>query len=483
MAPELPDETPDAPTPEPPHVHSYEFECGGTCIECGVASEPVHIYDLVNKTEPDLYRKSVETYACKYCKAEKTVEEGDVLPPEELGLPVIYFTGSLDGISKQNELTLSASYKSEEQSFDTYVKMKVQGNTSQFYEKKNFTVKFYKDAECDSKNKVDLGWGKQYKYCMKANFVDPSQARNIVSARLYAQIVAERVGDEGPLAKLAPNYGVIDGYPVLMYLNGEFYGVYTMNIPKDNWMTGMDDSEEIKQAMLMPSHYEPLSCQLKAEIPADVPEDQWEREYCSTEDDTWVVESFNEFIRFLNTASDDEFMAKISEYTDVEAVIDTMVFTFFIGAIDNTTNNILWLTYDGEIWFPTMYDMDGTWGNYPNGATGFDIEIVLPTASDDGKLAFTAEAPTYNLLWERMAFNYSTDIKLRFYELRAGILSTENVEKEFGAFFEQIPDVVYESDAARWTTFKSHGSDGFDDIMSFVRDSSAKLYNVYKDIK
>ena len=203
--------------PEPEHVHTYEFECGGTCTECGVSSEPVHIYDLVNKTEPNLYQKSFETYACKYCKTEKTVEEGEVLPPEELGLPVIYFNGSLDGISKQNELTLSATYKSEGQSFDTYVKMKVQGNTSQFYEKKNFTVKFYKDAACESKNKVDLGWGKQNKYVMKANFVDPSQARNVVSARLYAQIVAERVDENSPLAKLAPNYGVIDGYPHLGY--------------------------------------------------------------------------------------------------------------------------------------------------------------------------------------------------------------------------------------------------------------------------
>ena len=106
------------------------------------------------------------------------------------------------------------------------------------YPKKNFTIKLG--------SKVDLGFGEQKKYCLKANYIDHSHARNIVSARLWSEIVKNRENyNTLPLQlRNSPNNGAIDGYPIKLYLNGKYEGLYTLNVPKDAWMFGMDDKKD-----------------------------------------------------------------------------------------------------------------------------------------------------------------------------------------------------------------------------------------------
>ena len=64
-------------------------------------------------------------------------------------------------------------YISKTEDITGYCKTKAQGNSSMSYPKKNQTVKLYRDAECTEKLKVDFkGWGKQNKFCFKANWID-----------------------------------------------------------------------------------------------------------------------------------------------------------------------------------------------------------------------------------------------------------------------------------------------------------------------
>jgi hypothetical protein len=102
---------------------------------------------------------------------------------------------------------------------------------SKFYEKKNYTIKF------DNAFEAKEGWGEQKKYCLKANYIDFSHARNVVSAKLWSQIVASRSVANENLAS-CPNYGAVDGFPILVVINGEYQGIYTFNIPKDIWCYG-----------------------------------------------------------------------------------------------------------------------------------------------------------------------------------------------------------------------------------------------------
>ena len=96
-----------------------------------------------------------------------------------------------------------------------------------------------KDSSFEEKLKIDFGWGKQNKYCLKANWIDKTHSRNVVTAK-----IAGKVQKKYNLFNDSPNNGAIDGFPIEVYLNDEFLGLYTMNIPKDAWMFNMDEDNE-----------------------------------------------------------------------------------------------------------------------------------------------------------------------------------------------------------------------------------------------
>lgn len=384
----------------------------------------------------------------------------------DIGMPVINVTidTPLGDVTKEEKTPVRISYEDGANSFESDATIKLQGGTSVRFVKKNYSLQLLK--EDGSKNKVCLvdSWGKQSKYCLKANYVDFSQGRNIVSARIFNEIVHSRdIDDE--LAAL-PNGGLIDGFPVVVFVNGGFHGLYTMNIPKDKWAFGMKDTTE-RQAILFADKWS-TSVQLFTEIKDvnDVEADNWELEYCSTEDDesvgtAWVAESMNDFIRFLNSNNGESFRAGIGKYTDVDRAIDVLIYTYFIRAEDNLSKNIIWVTYDGTKWIPSVYDMDGTWGMSWNGDFNTSADSLMPAGD--------------NLLFARLLENYGDEIKARYLELRGDILSADNILIEFAAWFAGIPQHLYTSEHQKWPTVPRSKVNNYDQIVTYVSERTAAL--------
>ena len=216
-----------------------------TCSDCGFVLEQDHDWKYNSGTATLLSPGSV-VMKCTKC-GNTDSSDADVLDPALLNMPVVYIS-DLEGaeipltkLQKANgEIVVKYKYVSNNKygSFECFSEIKVQGASSSGYPKKNYNVKFFRDETLTDKLKVDLGWGTENKYTMKANYVDFSQGRNIVAARLFSQVVQSRDNIAQGLLN-APNYGVIDGFPILVYVNGSFHGIYTMNIPKDDWMFGM----------------------------------------------------------------------------------------------------------------------------------------------------------------------------------------------------------------------------------------------------
>jgi len=103
------------------------------------------------------------------------------------------------------------------------------------------------------------------------------------------------------------------------------------------------------------------STKLKERISTDYISSNWELEYCSTgeepEESTWVVESFNNLIDFLNNNNGDDFKNGIANYTDIDRAMDLMLYTLALNGLDNLSKNILFrflgLQYslnDNRIW-------------------------------------------------------------------------------------------------------------------------------------
>lgn len=102
--------------------------------------------------------------------------------PEVYGLPMLYLTGDISGMSKENAVILNYSYGERNGTCE----VKWQGSSSLQWPKKNYTIKF------DNAFEAFAGWGSQKKYCFKANFIDHSHARNIGSCKLWGQMVKTR---------------------------------------------------------------------------------------------------------------------------------------------------------------------------------------------------------------------------------------------------------------------------------------------------
>lgn len=358
----------------------HEFSCSNPCEDrectlCGYMEKGSHTFETVSHIEATLTTSGQKIDSCTVC-GERVRTKLEKLTAADLGMPAVYVTDYVSGavptadlFKEDGEILVKLKYESNDENiadFECITRLKVQGASSAYYEKRNYTVKFYEDEALTAKYKVDLGWGEENQYCLKANYVDSSHTRNIVGARLSALAVSTRDNIAAGLAS-SPNYGLIDGYPVLMYINGKFHGLYTLNIPKDHWAFGMKGSDETKkQAILMGASWTESVC-MAEEIGYSLEQSGWELEHCSTQDTGWVKDSFNKLIETLNIKDEQRLRAELPKYLDIEAAIDNMLLVYTLNAADNVSKNTLWVTYDGVKWIPSMYDMDAAFGMFWDG--------------------------------------------------------------------------------------------------------------------
>ena len=342
---------------------------------------------------------------------------------EHEGVAKIYLTGNIENMNdKSDEREVGFNFLSEKVSFIKYAKIKIQGSSSIRYEKKNYTIKLYNDANFDSKYDVDLGWGEENKYVLKANWIDKSHSRNIVSARIVSS-ASKKYG----LFESAPNNGNIDGFPVEVYINGEFLGLYTFNMPKDAWMLGLD------------SELGHLA------FDADINSDQtffkkkfsysdWGLEVGEETDEN--LEKFNDLYSFVKNSSDKEFKKNFSKHLNLDAVLNYYVLSEVFLFADNVGKNMIMISYDGEVWYPVLYDLDTSFGASVYG------EFVY---SSDSMINFKK-----SLLWSRFEKLYWNEIVERYKELRKDIIVLDDIYSTIDDFYYSIPHTSFEKENNRW---------------------------------
>lgn len=356
----------------------------------------------------------------------------EIKPLQEGEIPSVYLEGTLP-IDK-TETVMRYTFESETQIFEGYCKIKCQGSTSLGYAKKNFTIKTFTDSECTQKAKFRFrNWKAKNKFCYKANWIDFTHARNIVCARLWGEMLESRSNYESLPTELktAPNHGAIDGFFVKMYVNGVYYGRYTLNIPKDAWMANLDETNA-NHAMVMSE-----TCFDSGIFPSTVLLDgsDWTDELHDTVPEN-IKTRWNEVIRFINEASDEEFYNNIDNYIDIQSVIDYDVFCVVLCGIDSFGKNQMFLTYDGQKWYMSVYDLDSMLGLQWNGSE------LLPANYPRG--AFTDL--NRNLLMNRVEKLFGKEIAARYREVSQRELSVEHICSSFEEFMADCPQELVEAD-------------------------------------
>lgn len=184
--------------------------CNEVLIEQQCADKKPHTKGSYIKLTTDSIENVANpgVFECAVCHEEYY----DTVTHEDIDIPILSITGDLSGISKNNKKQIIATYTDDNQSFEYNATLKLQGASSIAYPKKNYNIQFFKDDTYKSKQKVQLveSWGKQNKYTLKANYVDFSEMRNVISGKIYGDIVHSRSIDDEYNA--LTNGGAIDGY-------------------------------------------------------------------------------------------------------------------------------------------------------------------------------------------------------------------------------------------------------------------------------
>jgi uncharacterized protein YjdB len=390
-------------------------------------------------------------------KIEGTTVSNKVEPVDD-DIPRVFFNGEKP--TSKSAVHATIEYKSKTEHFKGYVEIKCQGTSSMAYPKKNYTIKMFEDSTMAKKVKKDFkGWGKQSKFCLKANYIDHSHARNICAAKLWNQIVASRANYVllPELLRTSPCNGAIDGFPIKVYYNDTYQGVYTWNIPKDKWMFNMDDALD-NHCVLCGEEYN-SGCFLTANATL------WSDEIHDTMPAS-IITSFNAFQNFVITSTDDEFKANLENYVYVDSLIDYYIFQYVICGLDSMGKNQLFATYDGTKWIATSYDMDSTFGLYWNGTRFVSATYRMQQDYESG----ISTAGKGNKLYVRLEKLFINEIKARYSQLRADILSYSNIVNTFEPFMDIIGKDLYAEDLTIYTGIPSGTTNNIQQIRNYYKD-------------
>ncbi len=382
----------------------------------------------------------------------KYVDWCDIRNYESFKIPILYLSGSIAGMTKDTKVTLSYIWGDLAGSCTA----KWQGSSAVVLpgRYKNLTITFDNAFEAVS------GWGAQKKYCFKANWVDPSHTRNVVSAKLWGQMVKSRAAVDAKLNAL-PNGGAVDGFPVIISLNGKFYGLYTWNIPKDAWMFGMTESGQ--QAIVGAEYNNNGAVAFKglATFEADSSgEVDFEVEFSSDDQTDWVLTSLNRLLAAVKDSDGTNITYGITPYLDWSSAIDYYILSVLIANYDGQFRNYLLYTFDGVKFGISVYDMDVVYGNRATGKYFHAADVSAPTFAQ-----FAANHKLFELIWTYRR----PQLRARFNELIDGILSEANVANEFYNFVLGIPLSVYVDNERLWNQIPSGAANNIGQILNFYR--------------
>ena len=361
-------------------------------------------------------------------------EDVDSIEPMYQDVPRVDIDGDMTGISKQDSKNVTITYASETASFTSYASIKWQGTSSvsMGYPKYNYAITLFEDEEHSVADTHQFRtWNAANEYCLKANWIDSTHARNIVGARLAASIQTS----------LLPTgvSGLIDGFPIHVYMNGEDMGLYTWNIPKKGWLFNMDP--ENPNHILFSAEKKSGACLFEGESNSN---NSWDLVFSGGTGDE--RDKLNRMIRFVKDSSIEDFRDHFDEYLDFDSVVNYYVFSHIVAHIDGHAKNMLLATFDGEIWYTGLYDMDSLFGLRWTGKKIVPVDVLYNPETSADYTPFNS-----SVLWSKLEQAFGNEIYERYIELSSNELSYDNIIAEFAYFMDGVGQELYDADDRIWT--------------------------------
>ena len=363
-------------------------------------------------------------------------------------IPKVFFSGTTPTTKAEDELPLTMEYISKTKRFFSYVTLKVQGDSSAGYALKNFNMKMFSDEARTEKLKMkfrDWTFG-THKYCLKKNWIDVLNVRNVVNGRLWGQVVRTRsdFADYPAEYRASSNCGAVDGFPVKVYVNGIYQGLYTWNIRKDESMFNMDDETGTHAALIADSAN---SAVLWRALP-NIDGTDWTDELNDVVPEA-VKNGFRAVCNFVMSSTDSDFKNNIEQYFYKSSLIDYYVFIYTILMVGGLGKSQTMFTYNATKFFANIYDMDTTWALKWDGSGFYPTTTICP----DGYMQISGDGAS-NRLYERIVKAFPDEIRERYFELRANVLSAANIIGEMERFSDPLISAkLYEEEVSSTTPY------------------------------
>lgn len=395
-----------------------------------------------------------------------------------------------------------------------YFKKKViinaQGNSTMNYPKKNFACDFFdEDWEGDSFAIKFGSWVSQDSFHFKAQYCDFFKGISIVAYKLVQEVWASRspiysnpwkkallgninitsgsynaeIINDLSLQKDTGAKCIPDAFPCIVYLNGEFYGVFNWALKKhrDNYHMNKSLGTNIhldggSNPMLSPLDWTSFEIRNPKGLltnvatatgfesyDGDKPKELLgsdtvgynpsDKKHVLSNKVKQSILTFNSMARELNAKTNEnggeEFLNK---HYDLENLIDFYV-SQYILADEDIAANWQWITYDGIKWFVCDYDKDRTFGQI------FDC----PGVRSADTMLNAVNSSKSNSPFKYLVNYHKEDIKARYNELKTlGIFTPEHVISLVKNWFDRIPVEVLKLEYKKWKESPSNRDDNVD---------------------
>lgn len=357
---------------------------------------------------------------------------------QQYGLPIMMISGDLSGMDHDHAKNITYDYKNKNTRLTGYGTIKWQGSSSAGLAKKGYRLKTTKsDYSEKDKIRVQPSWQKHHKFNLKAYYNDGLLSRDPIAANIGGQVSASRPTLPRDLIH-EDNFGYIDGFPIILFINNEYQGIYSFNLTRPSfdytkWAIIGNTYNDTTQFVKVPADGVKLDgSDFESLNPEDTPTD--EEKKAVTDLFKWMVNS-----------TDDEFKRDLDKHFNIPSLIDYVVVSNILGARDASGKNQVLMTWDGKIWYYQLYDLDCTYNANWMGGKTFDtpnVGVDLPFLGNNqflrrfAKLYHNAIADRYRDVRQWCTPGYI----LNLYKQRINLIGQGNFEEEWAKWNDPSKD-------------------------------------------
>lgn len=373
-------------------------------------------------------------------------------------LPKMYLNGDITNMTAYQTVPMSIEYISPDeekygQSFNTGIQnnpVKIQGTSSLQYVRHNYTIYLKDEYGADMYyNPYGAGSVADYVFCLKADYVESSHANNTGCAKFVNDCLYDT---KTPMQLDNENCRTaINGFPIEVYMNGEYLGVYNFNHDRYSYQSYGYDYNRYPDLLV----YEINSNSNTSagafyrygdneESSAGVTElNYYKRDfnliYGNRTSDSDTYSEIKTLVEWVSVAEQDLFRETISEHFNTEYLFRYFLMVLLIGAVDSLGKNLKMMTIDGKVWYPTFYDMDTVLGIDNTGYLTIPPDVEIESGSYN-----TSNSNLWNKVWNF----FRQELKDEWAAMRQGKFTLDNLmDYIYNQQISVIPAKYYNDDA------------------------------------